>query len=177
SAARHVRPPGARGTTTTPHAPAPPATTLGIAPAATTQYWYQLRDSNCTSNSGTTTVNVCVPTITQQPAAASITQGQSATLTVAANTAGVTYQWYTGAVGVTTSPVTNGASASITVSPATTTSYWARATSTCGRTADSNGVTVTVCNPPAVTSVTSSRWIQPSQLVTLSVTATGTAPL
>src|SRR5205823_5001090 len=55
---------GASGTTTTPLGSASPATTLTIAPTATTQYWYQLRDSNCTSNSGTTTVNVCVPTVT-----------------------------------------------------------------------------------------------------------------
>ena len=165
---------GASGTTTTPVGAATAATTLTVAPAATTQYWYQLRDGSCTSNSGTTTVNVCVPTITTQPTGTGITQGQSAPLTVAASPAGVTYQWYTGAAGVMTSPVANGATASITVSPTTTTSYWARATSTCGRTADSNAVTVAVCNPPSVAiNSVPSWWIARGGTVQLNLTSSG----
>ena len=80
-----------------------------------------------------------------------IAGGTSTTLTVAASTAGVTYQWYIGASGTTTSPVAGGTAASLTVSPTATTSYWARATSTCGRTADSAAATVTVCQLPVIT--------------------------
>ena len=151
-----------------------PATTVSVAPASTTNYWYQLRDGACTTNSATATVSVCVPQITQQPANANITNGQSTMLTVAANTSGVTYQWYTGTAGTTTSPVTNGASASVTVNPTSTTSYWARATSTCGRTVDSNAATVTVCQPPTATLQVSNSWIMWGQNFTLRVSGSGT---
>jgi Ig-like domain CHU_C associated len=91
-----------------------------------------------------------VPQITTQPQNVTIPSG-STTLTVAANTAGVTYQWYTGTSGTTTSPISGATGTSLTVSPASTTSYWARATSTCGRTVDSATATVTICQTPAIT--------------------------
>src|SRR5205085_887965 len=165
---------GASGDLTHPLGAAGAATTATVAPAATTQYWNQLRDGACTANSSTTTVSVCVPQITQQPASVGITNGQSTTLTVAANTTGVTYQWYSGSSGVTTSPVANGATASITVSPTNTTSYWARATGSCGRTVDSAAATVTVCQPPSVTLQVSNSWMVYGSLFTLRATAGGT---
>ena len=165
---------GASGDVSHPLSSLAPATTFTVAPSATTQYWYQVKDGACTANGGTTTVTVCIPQITQQPGNASITNGQSTTLTVAANTVGVTYQWYAGASGVTTSPITGATSASVLVSPTTTTSYWARATSSCARTVDSTAATVTVCQPPAITSQSSSTWIARGSSTTLSVSATGT---
>lgn len=89
------------------------------------------------------------PAITSQPASTSIFTGQTAFLTVGATgTATLSYQWYAGASGNTTTPV--GTGSTLTVSPASTTSYWVRVTNSCG-TADSNAVTVTVnTNTPSV---------------------------
>jgi hypothetical protein len=107
------------------------------------------------SRTTTTTVNVCVPQITQHPANVTINGGQSTTLTVAVNLTGVTYQWYSGASGQTASPIAGATAASLSVTPSGTSTYWARVTSSCGRTTDSTTATVTVCTSPAIT-------IQPS---------------
>jgi hypothetical protein len=97
--------------------------------------------------------NVCAPTstptctppaITSQPASTTINSGSSATLTVTASgTAPLSYQWFTGPSGTTTTPVSGGTGPSITVSPTTTTSYWVRVTNSCGS-ANSSAATVTV---------------------------------
>jgi len=122
-----------------------------VNPQTTTNYWYQWVNGNCTSPSGTGTVNVCVPQITTQPQSVTIASGTSTTLTVAANTTGVTYQWYLGTSGTTTSPIANATGTSITVTPGSNQSYWARATSTCNRTVDSNTATVTLCTTTSIT--------------------------
>ena len=124
---------------------------MSIAPTVTTSYWCRVTNGTCVSATQTATVNVCVPTFTQQPADITIQSGASTTLTSSANTAGVTYRWYTGAVGNTSSPVTNGTTASITVSPSSTTTYWVRATGSCGVTTDSVAATVTICPAPVIT--------------------------
>jgi len=100
----------------------------------------------------TVTIVTCTaPAITSQPSSTSIVTGQTATLTVmASGTATLSYQWYTGTSGNTSSPVGGATASSVNVSPASTTSYWVRVTNSCG-TADSVTVTVTVTtNPPSV---------------------------
>jgi hypothetical protein len=91
------------------------------------------------------TCTTCVaPSITTQPASVTISAGGSATLTVAASgTPPFAYQWYTGSSGNTGSPVSGATSASLTVSPLATTSYWVRVTNACGS-ASSTTATVTV---------------------------------
>lgn len=91
---------------------------------------------------------VCVaPVITSQPTSRTITRGQSTTLSVSATgTAPLSYQWYVGASGNSSTPVSGGTSSSITVSPTSTTSYWVRVSNSCG-TANSNTATVTVTTP------------------------------
>jgi len=85
------------------------------------------------------------PSITQQPSGSTITSGASAQLSVAAaGTGPLSYQWYSGASGNTSSPVSGGASAAIQVSPSVSTNYWARVTGQCAPVADSSSVTVTV---------------------------------
>ena len=88
---------------------------------------------------------VCTPpSITSQPTSRSISAGSSTTLSVGATgTAPLTYQWYTGAPGNTSSPVPGGTGPSITVTPASTTSYWVRVLNNCGA-ANSAAATVTV---------------------------------
>jgi hypothetical protein len=93
------------------------------------------------------------PSITQQPGGATITSGSSAMLTViATGTPAITYQWYAGAVGNISAPVSGGTNATISVSPAVTTSYWVRVTGQCAPVADSVAATITVnpANCPAV---------------------------
>jgi hypothetical protein len=87
------------------------------------------------------------PSITQQPGGATITSGNSAMLTViATGTPALTYQWFAGSTGNTSTPVGGGTFATVTVSPLITTSYWVRVTGQCAPVADSVAATVTV-NP------------------------------
>jgi hypothetical protein len=148
---------------------------LDVAPsAATTQYWAEAQYGSCISKTTTTTVSVCVPAFTTQPGSPLINSGQSATLTAAANTSGVTYQWYIGTSGVTASPISGATAASLTVAPAATTNYWVRATSFCGRTADSNTAMVTICQPASITAQPQGASIATGQSATTTVTAAGT---
>lgn len=149
--------------------------TLTVAPQSTKKYWAEIDYGGCTSRTTNYTVRVCKPTITSNPAASSIAAGQSTTVTVGTTTlAGQTFQWYTGTAGTTTSPLTGQTSATLTVSPAATTSYWVRVTGTCGTFVDSTAATVTVCNPPGITALAQNRFIQAGTSTTLSVSATGT---
>jgi hypothetical protein len=85
------------------------------------------------------------PQITGQPSGSSITAGNPASLSVTATgTATLSYQWYVGNPPSTTTPVPSGTTASIQVSPASTTTYWVRVTNTCPGSVDSNAATVTV---------------------------------
>jgi predicted extracellular nuclease len=89
------------------------------------------------------------PAITTQPQDATITSGETATLTVAASgTAPLSYQWYAGNAGDTTTPVGTGTSFTTPALTATAT-YWVRVSGP-GGTADSRTATVTVgAAPPA----------------------------
>lgn len=61
-----------------------------------------------------------------------------------ADTAGVTYQWYSGTSGNTGNPIAGATGSSFTMSPSSTSTFWVRATGSCGRTTDSATATVTV---------------------------------
>jgi hypothetical protein len=149
---------------------------LDVSPAVTTQYWAQIKNGTCIANTTTTTVRVCIPTITTQPAGLMINSGQSTTLTVAANTPGLTYQWYVGTSGTTTSPVSGATSASFTTPALTTaTSYWVRVTGTCGQSVDSNTATVTICQAPTAVGISGTQAITQGQSTTLTATSTGTS--
>jgi hypothetical protein len=122
------------------------------------------------------------PSIGQQPVSTSITSGNSATLVVAATgTATLTYQWYVGTTGNTSSPIGGGSGTSISVSPTVTTSYWVRVTGQCAPAADSATATVTVnpavCTPPSISQHPGSTSIVSGNNAQLAVTATGSLPL
>ncbi|HXI13649.1 MAG TPA: N-acetylmuramoyl-L-alanine amidase [Thermoanaerobaculia bacterium] len=76
----------------------------------------------------------CVsPSIAVQPSSQSIVPGSSASLQIAAaGTSPMTFQWYVGSRGHTGEPVTGANVASMSVSPAATTTYWVRITNACG---------------------------------------------
>jgi hypothetical protein len=103
-----------------------------INPSVTTTYWVRLIDpAPCNNTSAAVTFTVSVNTLSSAPTAisgtTSICNGGSTTLTATGGTLGVgaAYQWGTG-----TNPGTNiiagQTSVSMTVSPATTTTYWVR---------------------------------------------------
>jgi hypothetical protein len=85
------------------------------------------------------------PVITTPPQSQVIASGQTATLNVAATgTAPLTYQWYLGTSGTTTTPIAGATASSYTTPTLTsTTSYWVRVANGSG-TADSAAATITV---------------------------------
>ncbi len=89
------------------------------------------------------------PTITTQPSDATVAPGAGTTLTVSASgTAPLSYQWFAGTTGDTTSPVGTDA-ASYDTGPLTQTSrFWVRVTNALGSD-DSDTATVTVDDTPA----------------------------
>lgn len=163
---------GASGNTSSPVANAT-TSSLDLYPSGTTSYWCRVQSGTCVANTAAGTMNVCIPTITQQPQSIMINPGTSTTLTASANTAGVTYQWYTGTSGSGT-PIAGATGASVTVSPSTQTSYWVRAIGTCNSTADSATATVSICQPPAISGFLPNQSIVKGQSVTSSISATGT---
>jgi hypothetical protein len=85
------------------------------------------------------------PTINTHPSSQTIASGATASMTVSATgTATLTYQWYIGTSGTTTSPISGATSSSYTTDSLTsTTQYWVRVTNDQGSD-DSNTATITV---------------------------------
>lgn len=88
----------------------------------------------------------------------------------------IAYQWYSGTAPDSTQPVSGRTGNSLTVSPASTASYWVQATNPCGA-ANSNTAVVTVCTKPAIAGQPNSKTITRGQTATLRVWANGSAPL
>jgi phosphodiesterase/alkaline phosphatase D-like protein/2',3'-cyclic-nucleotide 2'-phosphodiesterase (5'-nucleotidase family) len=81
---------------------------------------------------------------TNPPATLAVVAGNTFTLAAGASgTPAPTYQWYIGASGVTTTPVSGATSATLSTSTAADRTYWVRATNSKG-TADSAASSVTV---------------------------------
>jgi len=117
------------------------------------------------------------PSITVQPAGASINGGNSAQLSVAATgTAPLSYQWFAGLSGDPSTPVNGGTTATIVVAPATTTAYWVRVTGACGPVANSNTaiVVVAVCVPPQIQNTLKEQTILAGSIVSLTINVLGT---
>jgi len=120
------------------------------------------------------------PTITSQPANASVTVGQTAAFSVTATgTAPLSYQWQKNGANI------SGAASSSYTTPAATTadngSTFRCVVSNSVGSATSNSATLTVTsvpvNPPVITSQPGNVTVTQGQTGTFSVTATGTAPL
>ena len=121
----------------------------------TGNYWVRVTNPFGSVNSATAAVTVVTtatrPTITTQPVSISITSGSTATFSVAASGTSPTYQWYSGASGVTTTPISGATTTSFTTPALTsTTSYWVRATNAAGS-ADSTAATATVTGKASAT--------------------------
>jgi YD repeat-containing protein len=149
-------------------------------PSATNSYYGVITNACGSTTTATVTITVnatcTAPAITAQPQSVTINAGQQATLSVTASSStSVTYQWYTS----NAAPVPGGTSASLVVSPTTSTAYYVIVTNACGSTT-SNVATVTVnttCNKPQITAQPQNTTVQVNQSTTLSVTATSATPV
>jgi photosystem II stability/assembly factor-like uncharacterized protein len=152
---------------------------IPVSPAVTTNYWARVAN-DCgfvDSTTVTVTVETCdIARFTVEPADTSVKAGESATLSVAATgMSPITFTWYRGQAPDETSPI--GSGTSIIVSPTSTTSYWAKASNSCGS-VNSRTVLVTVtaaCEVPAITHQPQPQAIPAGESAELSVVATGTA--
>ncbi len=107
--------------------------------------------------------------------------GEKATLTVKAKgSAPLSYQWYSGASGNTSSPIGGATAATYTTGPITASmDLWVRVTASCGTPADSATINVSPaqCVKPRIVDQPASRTVTPNTSVTLEVFADGTEPL
>ena len=129
-------------------------------------------DGSATSSSATLTI-IDPPFITGQPASRTNNAGTTATFTVTATGTTPTYQWFKGAAaisGATTSTLTL-----LNVSDADAASYKV-VLSNVAAVVTSSPATLTVIDPPFITSQPSSRTNNAGTTATFTVVATGTAP-
>ena len=142
---------GDRGTTSTPIAGATGDRYTTPALIATARYWLRVSNDAGSADSTTATITVTppaqppppsgptpptgtAPTITTQPQDRSVSSGQSVTLTVGASGTGpLTYQWYAGLSGTTSSPVLNAVGTTYST-PALSANavYWVRVSNAFG---------------------------------------------
>jgi glucose/arabinose dehydrogenase len=118
------------------------------------------------------------PAIVDQPQSRTIASGSTGLLVVnATGTLPLSYQWYLGPSGETTTPIAGATAASYTTPPLTAAaSYWVRVTNGFGS-ADSGTAAITVAAPPTIAAEPQSQTIASGQTVTLSVTSNGTPPI
>jgi hypothetical protein len=117
--------------------------------------------------------------ISTSPVSTTINSGQTTTLSVVASGfAPLSYQWYQGASGVTTTPVGTDSASFTTPVLTATTSYWVRVTNSLNLTgADSAAAVVTVRQPAAIVTQPAPITINSGETTALSVVASGEAPL
>ncbi len=145
---------------------------------AATSYWVRVSNAcgQVDSATATVSVNITPPAITAGPQSQTIPAGQTATLTVSATgTEPLSYQWYQGVSGNTSTPVGTSSRTYTTPALSATTSYWVRVSNSAGH-ADSVTATITTVNPPTITAQPQSQSIQSGATATLSVAVTGTPP-
>jgi hypothetical protein len=174
-----------KGTGATPTTPAGNSSTLNTGVLTQTTNFFVRVSNSCgtvDSNIVTVTVECAAPNIPSsgQPQGTTIFAGQSAQLVVSANgSPTLTYQWFRGESGNTSSPVFNGTQSFVSTGVLSeTTSFWVRVTNSCG-TADSQTavVTVTPCTPPQITAQPQPQQITTGTSTTLSVDVIGTDPV
>jgi hypothetical protein len=127
----------------------------------------------------------CVPpSITGTSGSGTVPFGSSRQLEVtinAATTLPVTYQWFRGTSGDTTTPVGTNSNKFTISSAAGTMHHWVRVTSQCAANASVNSPTITVtaesCSEPTITKQPVGARVAPGGSTTLSIDATGTANL
>jgi len=136
-------------------------------------------DPPANSDAAVVTVNGCpIVTLDSQSDSTSILQGKSATLSVSASGGnGITLQWYRGNEPDKSTPIAT--TPSITVTPASTTSYWLEATNGCGAFARTGTITITVlpCNAPRIIVQPSGGQAVSGDAITFAAAISATQPL
>ncbi len=154
----------------------------GVSPSDAGDYILKLTDSSGTVSAAPATLTVLSgPAITTGPADTTVESGATATLSVVATSSAggaISYQWYTGTSGDTSSPVADATAASFTTAAlSTTTSYWVRVTDDIG---SANSATATVTVLAASDVVASHNLIgsgfQPGGTVTIETHVSFTGP-
>jgi hypothetical protein len=133
---------------------------------------------NATSSGAVLTVSALpiAPSITTQPKSATLTAGQNDTLSVGATgTAPLSYQWYKN--GTAISGATSSSYILTNVQAASAGTYTVTVSNGTLPNATSSGAVLMVNVPPSITVQPKSAILTAGQNDTLSVTATGTAPL
>jgi uncharacterized repeat protein (TIGR02543 family) len=173
---------GAPGVTTSLISGATSPTFLTPPLTSTTSYWVRVAYGDGSAgisvdSEGAGITVIDPPLITAQPDPAIIGRGNSATLQVTATGTSLSYQWYQGAPGVTTSPISGATSPTFLTPPlSATTNYWVRVAhgdGSAGFSVDSRGAAVTVVAPPVIAVSPASGSLSLGQTATLTVTATG----
>ncbi len=109
-----------------------------------------LAGASATASGAITVLAACSPpSITTQPADATVTSGATATLAVAAaGTPPLAYQWYAGVRGDTAQPVAGATTFTYTTGPlVATASFWVRVSNACGATDSATAVAAVI--PPS----------------------------
>ncbi len=149
-------------------------------PALTTATSYWVRASNVAGDRDSATVSAKVispPLLTAEPVSLTLNSGQTTTLTVTASGTSPDFQWYLGNTGDLSQPILNATAATFTTPALTaTTGYWVRASNPAG-TVDSATITISVITPPQIITAPTSLIINPRNTATLTIQATGTAPI
>jgi hypothetical protein len=151
---------------------------VSVTPKVTTTYWVRVTNScgSVDSDAATVTVNGCpgVSITSLTSSASAILQGAAVTLSVAANGGTISYQWYSG-----TTPLAGQTGATLVVRPATTSTYWVRATNACGASIDSDTITIAVtpCDAPAILVQPVGGAVLSGSTGVLAVVDSGSAPL
>jgi YD repeat-containing protein len=162
---------GQPGVTTTPVANATTAA-YDASPAADTTYWVRVTGTcGIVRDSTAAQVIVCQPpAIASHPPSFHSASGAARTLSVSASGTELTYAWFKGTTGVTTTPIGSNAS-SVTVAPTSTTDYWVRVTGRCG-VVSSNTAKISIA--AGITTEPAGGPITSGTTRTLTVVATGT---
>lgn len=151
-----------------------------VTPALTadTRYWVRISNAAGSVDSAAALVTMATaPVITAQPASVTIANGQTATLSVTATgSTPLIYQWYQGAVGVTSTPVGSNSASFTTPVLNETTSYWVKVENWMG-TISSSAAIVSVIQLPTIVTQPSSRSVYSGDSVILSVGAQGDGSL
>ncbi len=117
---------------------------------------------------------LAAPVITTDPQSQTIFSGQTADLSVVATGNLLTYKWYEGISGDTSTPVGTDSPNFTTLALSADTSYWVRVSNLAGS-VDSATATVTVLPAPSITTQPQSTAIITGQSTTLAVVASGTS--
>src|SRR5207237_2467482 len=124
---------------------------VSVTPKATSTYWVRVTNAcgSADSDAATVTVNGClgVTIASLTSSASAVLQGVAVTLSVAASGGTIGYQWFSG-----TTALAGETGQTLVVRPAATSTYWVRATNSCGASIDSDTITIAVtpCDAPAI---------------------------